>query len=183
MLSVAGFLLLFTHMSKVMYLLTYISYLSYAMDALAQSIYGYDRLPVPCPETEEFCLFSSPVELLREVGMEKPNFWNDIMFLGCNFIFLRLLAFCTLRRTLAKVWLMIKSYENLWWIRYCALNEWILSNHSLWKPISSIEVVVPTFNQKINIRCISLNLSCSYTYLLICFFFIVTNIAIVHYIQ
>lgn len=103
MLSVAGFLLLFTHMSKVMYLLTYISYLSYAMDALAQSIYGYDRLPVPCPETEEFCLFSSPVELLREVGMEKPNFWNDIMFLGCNFIFLRLLAFCTLRRTLAKV--------------------------------------------------------------------------------
>ncbi|XP_045479367.1 ATP-binding cassette sub-family G member 1-like [Harmonia axyridis] len=103
MLSVAGFLLLFTHMSNVMYSLTYISYLSYAMDALAQSIYGYDRPAVPCPESEEICLFVSPIELLREVGMDKPNFWNDIVFLGCNMIFLRLVSFCTLKKTLAKV--------------------------------------------------------------------------------
>ncbi|KAK9870215.1 hypothetical protein WA026_006300 [Henosepilachna vigintioctopunctata] len=103
LLVVSGFLIFFTHMSNVMYSLTYISYISYAMEALAQATYGYNRPPLPCPESVDYCIFNSPTELLKEIGMDKPNYWKDITFLFFNFMFMRILAFCTLKKTISKV--------------------------------------------------------------------------------
>ncbi|XP_019865848.1 ATP-binding cassette sub-family G member 1 isoform X2 [Aethina tumida] len=101
MLSVAGFLVIFTHMPKVMYALTYISYISFAMEGMVQALYGYDRAPLTCPEDVEYCHYRFPKRLLEEFGMEKENFWVDVAYLIGNFIVLRVLAFCTLRNKLS----------------------------------------------------------------------------------
>lgn len=101
MLVVAGFLILFNHMTPVMYSLSYISYLSYAVEGLVQSVYGYGRGPIPCPEEVEYCHYKIPDVMLRDLGMEKQNYWFDVTFLCVNFIVLRIIAFCTLKRKLA----------------------------------------------------------------------------------
>ncbi|KAL3266170.1 hypothetical protein HHI36_010354 [Cryptolaemus montrouzieri] len=96
MLVVAGFLILFNHMSATMYLLSYISYISYAISALVQAIY-INRGTIPCPEDVEYCPYSVSVEFLKEMGMDKTNFWGDIAFLFLNIIALRIISFCTLK--------------------------------------------------------------------------------------
>jgi ATP-binding cassette subfamily G (WHITE) protein 1 len=100
MLCVAGFLILFTHMSKVMYLLTYVSFMSYSYEALVQAVYGFGRAAIPCPEEVDYCHLKVPELILRELGMEKNTYWADVGFLIGNFFLLRMLAFCTLKRRL-----------------------------------------------------------------------------------
>lgn len=100
MLAVAGLFIFYTHMSYAMYLLTYVSYLSFALEGLMSAIYGYDRGPVPCAE-EIYCHFRSPDTLLKEIGMQKDNYWTDVIYLCGCFLLLRTLAFCTLKRKLS----------------------------------------------------------------------------------
>ncbi|KAL6268669.1 hypothetical protein P5V15_001800 [Pogonomyrmex californicus] len=57
----------------------YTSYIRYGLEALITAMYGYDRPRLPCPAEELYCHFSSPKEIIRTIGMEKPpNFWVDI---------------------------------------------------------------------------------------------------------
>ncbi|XP_072376337.1 ATP-binding cassette sub-family G member 1 isoform X2 [Diabrotica undecimpunctata] len=100
-LSVGGFLIIFTHMSKAMYFLSYISYVSFSVEGVMQAIYGYDRGPLYCPEEAEFCQYVSPELVLKDVGMSKPNYWVDIIYLTCTFLTFRTIAFVTLKRKLA----------------------------------------------------------------------------------
>ncbi|CAH0560101.1 unnamed protein product [Brassicogethes aeneus] len=101
MLSVAGFLVIFTHMSSVMYLLTYISYQSFAMEGMVQALYSFDRAPLTCPDDVEYCHYRFPKQILTEFGMEKDNYWVDVAYLLGNFVVLRLIAFCTLKKKLS----------------------------------------------------------------------------------
>lgn len=103
MLVEAGFLIFFTHMSTIMYAMSYLSYLSYAMEALVQSIYGYNRGRLPCPDEIEYCPYDTPENLLKEIGMNKPTYWYDVINLFCQFVALRILAYCTLNRRLKSV--------------------------------------------------------------------------------
>ncbi|CAH1236090.1 unnamed protein product [Diabrotica balteata] len=100
-LSVGGFLIIFTHMSKAMYFLSYISYVSFSVEGVMQAIYGYDRGPLHCPEEAEFCQYVSPELVLKDIGMNKPNYWVDIIYLTCTFLTFRTIAFVTLKRKLA----------------------------------------------------------------------------------
>ncbi|RZC34545.1 ABC2 membrane domain containing protein [Asbolus verrucosus] len=100
LLCVAGFLIWFTHMSKVMYMLTYISFLSYSYEGLVQAVYGFSRGSIPCPEDVEYCHFTVPELILRELGMTNNTYWIDVAFLMSNILLLRLVAFCTLKRRL-----------------------------------------------------------------------------------
>lgn len=101
MLCFAGFLILFTDMSRVMYAISYLSYLSYGFQSLTQSIYGYNRENIPCPEDVEYCQFRSPTNLLKELGMTEMNFLNNVLCLCGNVIILKIIGFCTLRRKIA----------------------------------------------------------------------------------
>lgn len=57
----------------------YMSYIRYGLEALTTAMYGYGRQRLPCPAEETYCHFSSPKEVLRIIGAEKPpNFWLDI---------------------------------------------------------------------------------------------------------
>ncbi|XP_018563833.1 ATP-binding cassette sub-family G member 1 [Anoplophora glabripennis] len=102
MLTCSGVLIMFTHMSKVMYLLTYLSFLSYAVEGHMQAIYGYNRSHLECPEYSLYCHYSSPETLLTDIGMNKQNFWIDFVYLFSVFVGLRYITFFTLRRKLAK---------------------------------------------------------------------------------
>ncbi|CAG9854168.1 unnamed protein product [Phyllotreta striolata] len=102
MLCVGGFLIIFTHMSSVMYLLTYVSFISFSLEGLMQAVYGYHRGPLFCSEDEDYCQYLSPEMVLKDMGMSKQNYWVDIAYLCGTFILFRSIAFCTLRKRLAK---------------------------------------------------------------------------------
>ncbi|XP_023942466.2 dnaJ homolog subfamily C member 10 [Bicyclus anynana] len=55
MLVFAGFLVLPAHMNPVMRIISYISYLKYAFEALALAIYSYNRPPLVCPDETLYC--------------------------------------------------------------------------------------------------------------------------------
>ncbi|CAH1105011.1 unnamed protein product [Psylliodes chrysocephalus] len=101
MLCVGGFLIIFTHMSNIMYLLTYISFLSFSMEGLMEAIYGYQREPLYCSEDAEYCQYLSPKLVLEDMGMNKENYWIDIAYLFGTFILFRSIAFCTLKKKLS----------------------------------------------------------------------------------
>lgn len=96
----AGFLILFTHMSKAMYFMTYLSFLAYSYEGLVQAVYGFNRPSLPCPEEVEYCHLKVPELILRELGMERNTYWTDVAFLFGSFLLLRIVAFCTLKRRL-----------------------------------------------------------------------------------
>ncbi|KAI2474075.1 ATP-binding cassette sub-family G member 1 isoform X4 [Diabrotica virgifera virgifera] len=100
-ISVGGFFIMFTHMSNVMYLFSYISYISFSVEGVMQAIYGYGRGQLHCPEEAEFCQYVSSEVLLEDIGMSKPNYWIDIIYLTCTFLTFRTIAFVTLKRKLA----------------------------------------------------------------------------------
>ncbi|KAG5899972.1 hypothetical protein JTB14_034542 [Gonioctena quinquepunctata] len=98
MIALGGLMLLYTHMSSMSYLLTYISFISFGVEAVMQALYGYSRGPLHCSETEEYCRYISPELLLQDVGMDKPNYWIDVAYLTVTFVAFRTVAFCTLKR-------------------------------------------------------------------------------------
>ncbi|XP_026500691.2 dnaJ homolog subfamily C member 10-like [Vanessa tameamea] len=55
MIVFAGFLVLTSHMSPLMQYLSFISFLKYVFEALALSVYAYNRAPLDCPESELYC--------------------------------------------------------------------------------------------------------------------------------
>lgn len=94
-----GFFALFRDMSNFMYYVSYFSYLRYSMDALVQSIYGYGREKLPCEQ--EYCHYRMPSVILEEFMMNDDRFWIDIGILAVNFVVLRLIGYCTLKRKLS----------------------------------------------------------------------------------
>ncbi|XP_015110805.1 ATP-binding cassette sub-family G member 4 [Diachasma alloeum] len=101
LLLFAGFFVFFKHMPAFMYYVTYLSYMRYALEALVQSIYGYDREKLPCPEEELYCHYRAPRTILEELDMKDVNFWLNIGILAANCVVLRVVGYCTLRRKIA----------------------------------------------------------------------------------
>ncbi|XP_065159986.1 ATP-binding cassette subfamily G member 4-like isoform X5 [Atheta coriaria] len=101
-LVVAGFLMLFTHMSKVMYGLSYLSYIAYGMEACVEAMY-FDRASLPCPDDVTYCHVKTPSLLLAELGMDKGNYYYDVLFLVGHVLIGKFLGFFTLRHKLRKL--------------------------------------------------------------------------------
>ncbi|KAK0075102.1 hypothetical protein PV325_007354 [Microctonus aethiopoides] len=100
MLIFAGFLALFRHMPVFMYYISYLSYLRYGLDAMIEAIYGNNREKLPCPI--DYCHYRIPASIIEELSMGNGRFWLDIGVLFLNFILLRLVAYCALKRNLSK---------------------------------------------------------------------------------
>lgn len=103
-LSLAGFLMPFSQMSPVWYTISYVSYLAYGIDALLQSMYGYDRPNLSCPPQYEYCHYTQPAALLRDMGVDPTGsgYWNDLGILMAVFVFMKVVGFATLRRKLTR---------------------------------------------------------------------------------
>lgn len=100
MLIFSGFLVLYNHMPKVMYYVSYLSYLRYSMEGMVHALYGLNREKLDCV-SEIYCHYRVPSTLLSELAMDKVNFWQDIIILVANVVILRIIAFCTLKRKMS----------------------------------------------------------------------------------
>ncbi|CAB0042032.1 unnamed protein product [Trichogramma brassicae] len=87
----AGFLVLFNHMPRFMYYFTYTSYLRYALEAMVNSVYGFDRPNLPCPV------------IMKELAMSDENYWFNVAVLMVHFVGLRFIAYFTLKRRLSRL--------------------------------------------------------------------------------
>lgn len=100
MLVLAGFLVFFAHMPRVMVWVSYFSFLRHGLEALVQSIYGRGREPLVCPEDVLYCHYKSPQVLLEEIGMDQSNYWFNVGILAAFLVIIRTAAFCTLKNKL-----------------------------------------------------------------------------------
>lgn len=101
MLLFAGFLVLFSHMPRVMYWLSYLTYMRYGYEGLVLSIYGYNRSELSCPETELYCHYRQPSMVLEELSMTQDRYWFNFIVLCLNLVMLRVVAYFSLRRRLS----------------------------------------------------------------------------------
>ncbi|XP_063531115.1 ATP-binding cassette sub-family G member 4-like isoform X2 [Cydia strobilella] len=70
------------------------SYFRYAFDAFVQAAYGFGREPLPC--NKEFCLFRTPQQYLKYLGLNRP-FIYDIYALFIWIVLLQILFVCVLK--------------------------------------------------------------------------------------
>ena len=101
MLIFAGFLVLYTQMSRFWYIVSFMSYLRYSMEGMVSAIYGYRREKLYCPNN--YCHYKVPQTLINELGMDGESFWRDILVLGINTIILQSIAYCTLKRKITHI--------------------------------------------------------------------------------
>ncbi|CAH2239250.1 jg21888 [Pararge aegeria aegeria] len=89
MIVFAGFLVLPTHMHPVMQIISYVSYLKYAFEALALSVYAYNRPPLACPDEVLYCHLRYPKEIISQFSFKQEHFWMNIGILVLILVVLR----------------------------------------------------------------------------------------------
>ncbi|KAG5329787.1 ABCG4 protein, partial [Acromyrmex charruanus] len=103
MVTLAGYLIFFNHMPRILYYVSYINYYRFAFDGLIQAIYGFQREAIPCPSNIDYCHLRMPSLILEELSMTKSIFWVDVIVLFAWFVVIRTVAYVTLKRKLSKV--------------------------------------------------------------------------------
>ncbi|KAL7045267.1 hypothetical protein ACKWTF_002182 [Chironomus riparius] len=68
------------------------SYLRHSLEGIIQSIYGFDRQDMVCPNDEMFCPYKKPEFLLRIMGFEHLDLTTSILGLLFFYIFFNLAA-------------------------------------------------------------------------------------------
>ncbi|XP_044749959.1 ATP-binding cassette sub-family G member 1-like [Coccinella septempunctata] len=78
----------------------YFSYLRYSMEGLIDAMLR-DRPNLPCPDDEEFCIFTDLNYFIRVMGMENTIFWVDIVALVFCILLFRGVGYYLLRQRLS----------------------------------------------------------------------------------
>lgn len=71
--------------------LFYITYLRYVFEGSIDAIYGYDRPKLQCKEI--YCHFQIPAKFIREVDMQRNDFYSASIILASILVIYRVLAF------------------------------------------------------------------------------------------
>ena len=77
------------------------SYLRYGLEGIVESIYGFDRRDMICPDTEFFCPYKSPKFLLFVMGMDDINYFVSIFALIAFYLSFNTIAFFMIRHRLS----------------------------------------------------------------------------------
>ena len=96
-----GFFVLFTHMPKYMHWLSYLSFYRFCYDGIVTSVYSYDRPKLECPEDVLYCHLSNPENILKQLGVSGDSYWIDFGVLLLELVFIRFVAYCTLKKMIA----------------------------------------------------------------------------------
>lgn len=100
----------------------YTSYLRFALEGLVIAIYGNERDNLHCPGDEIYCHYTMPRTLIKEVGMEKSEYWFSVTILTFYLLLFKVICYFILRQRLKQtrstgiMWLVeryIKAYFNL----------------------------------------------------------------------
>lgn len=100
----AGFLVLFNHMPIVLYYVSHISYMRYALEGLVLSIYGYGREPLDCFNEEGYCHYRFPETTFKEIGMSDGKYCTDVTMMAGFLLFVMVISFFTLRKRVQSRW-------------------------------------------------------------------------------
>lgn len=77
------------------------SYLRYSLEAIIESIYGFDRDDMVCPNSEKFCPYKKPKFLLRVMGFDNLDFRIAILTLFGFYLLFNILAVYLLKNRLS----------------------------------------------------------------------------------
>ncbi|GBP69634.1 ATP-binding cassette sub-family G member 4 [Eumeta japonica] len=81
MLVYGGYFVFLRNMNAVMRLVSYVSFLRYAFEALVISMYSGGRPPLECRSM--YCHYRYPKQLLQELDFDPDNYWLDATVLFC----------------------------------------------------------------------------------------------------
>jgi hypothetical protein len=95
-----GFLILFTHMPKYLYWMSYLDLYRFCYDGIITSLYGYDRPKLECPEDILYCHLNSPEYILREIGITGDGYWFDFGVLIFMLVLIRFVGYCILKKVI-----------------------------------------------------------------------------------
>lgn len=101
MILFGGFFILFTHMPKYLYWMSYFCFLRYSYDGIITAIYSYDRPKLACPEDVIYCHLSNPEYILKEMGVNGNVYWVDFGILLVMVIFMRCAGYCALKKVMS----------------------------------------------------------------------------------
>ena len=102
MLSLSGFLAHFSHMPRILFYSSYLSYIKYGVHAFVHAIYGFNREKLSCPKI--YCHYNMPSTLLTDLSMTDGKYWFDIFLLFCGWLLCRIVVYLSLKRKLARAW-------------------------------------------------------------------------------
>ncbi|KAH9627777.1 hypothetical protein HF086_002814 [Spodoptera exigua] len=91
----SGFFVNFNAIPNYLQWLTYLSYVRYGFEGAMLSVYGFGREKLHC--SEAYCHFRNPNLFLKEMTMDKANFWIDVGALSALFVFIRVISYLVLR--------------------------------------------------------------------------------------
>lgn len=99
LLAVYGFGSGYSSIPILIRIAMHFSYLRYALEGLIAAML-YNRPPLKCPETEDFCLYKDLKFFVKEMGMENAIYWVDILALCVCLVLFRGAGFYLLRQRL-----------------------------------------------------------------------------------
>lgn len=73
-----------------------LSYLRYGLVGMTESIFGYNRTSLGCSD-DLYCHYKHPQMLLKDLGMERATYTNQIIGLTVCIILFRVIAYLSLR--------------------------------------------------------------------------------------
>ncbi|CAB3223857.1 unnamed protein product [Arctia plantaginis] len=82
MIVYAGFLVMFAHMTPVMRIVSYGSFLRHAFEALVLAMYSNGRAPLNCPDTISYCHLRYPSEVINQLSFKPDNFWWKVILIS-----------------------------------------------------------------------------------------------------
>ncbi|CAG9578109.1 unnamed protein product [Danaus chrysippus] len=91
----SGFFVNFNAIPSYLQWLTYLSYVRYGFEGAMLSVYGFGREKLHC--SLPYCHYRSPSLFLKEMTMDKANFWVDVGALCGFFVFIRVISYLVLR--------------------------------------------------------------------------------------
>ncbi|KAL5278836.1 hypothetical protein ACFFRR_003454 [Megaselia abdita] len=96
----AGFLIIYEHMSSVMFAVSYTSTLRYSLESIVLALYGNNRPDTICPEETIYCHMKNPNFLLKNLGMSNGSYTVNIIMLMLQIILFKTVGYFVLKRKL-----------------------------------------------------------------------------------
>lgn len=101
MILFGGFFILFTHMPKYLYWMSYFCFFRFCYDGIITAVYSYDRPKLVCPENVVYCHLSNPEYILKEMGVSGDIYWIDFGVLLAMIVFMRCAGYCALKKVMS----------------------------------------------------------------------------------
>jgi hypothetical protein len=89
----------------------YFSYLRHSLEGIIQSIYGFNRGDMVCPDDEKYCPYQKPDFLLKIMGFEDLNISHSVIALIIFYVAFNLAALFLIKNRLS-----VRGH-NFWPIR------------------------------------------------------------------